>query len=88
MTKRKPTLIQKYLQRKRPQQDKYRPTTYLPMMVKILKPHIKEEIYNSFISCGLFLKNKKGAPREEKEQEISNTLINTSSKRAKRHEKM
>ena len=40
--------------------NNYRPITCLPMMWKILTAQIKEEIYNSLTSRGLFPDEKKG----------------------------
>ena len=38
----------------------YRPITCLPVIWKILTAQIREEIYKSLISCGLFLVEQKG----------------------------
>ena len=40
--------------------NNYRPIKCLPMMRKILKAKIWEEIYNSLINCGLFPEEQKG----------------------------
>ena len=53
MTKRKVTLSQKDLH-KETAPNNYRPITCLPMMLKILTAQIREEIYGSLTSYGLF----------------------------------
>ena len=59
MTKGKTTLIQKDPS-KGTAPNNYRPITYLPMMWKILTAQIREEIYYSLISRGLFPNEQKG----------------------------
>ena len=59
MTKRRAILIQKD-PRKRTTPDNYRPIMCLPMMWKILTAQLKEEIYFSLISRGLFPEEQKG----------------------------
>ena len=59
MTKGKTTLIQKELS-KGTAPNNYRPVTCLPMMWKILTAQIREEIYNSLTSHGLFPEVQKG----------------------------
>ena len=59
MTKGKTTLIQKD-PLKGTAQNKYRSITYLPMMWKILTAQIREEIYDSLTSHGLFPEEQKG----------------------------
>ena len=60
-----------------------RPITCLHTMWKIPTALIREEISDTFVSCGLFRKNRKCATREQNEQVIYCTLICTSSRRAK-----
>ena len=48
----------------------YKPIMFLPIIWKILTALIKEEIYYLRDCRGLFLKNKKHAEREQKEQLI------------------
>ena len=59
MTKGKTTLIQKDPS-KGTAPNNYRPITYLPMMWKILTAQIREKIYYSLTSCGLFPDEQKG----------------------------
>ena len=59
MTKGKTTLIQKD-PNKGTAPNNYRPVTCLPMMWKILTAQIKEKIYNSLTSHGLFPEEQKG----------------------------
>ena len=59
MTKRKTTLIQKG-PNKGTAPNNYRPITWLPVMWKILTAQIREEIYYSLTSRGLFPKEQKG----------------------------
>ena len=59
MSKGKTTLIQKD-PNKGTAPTNYRPITCLPMMWKILTVQIREEIYNSLTSHGLFLVEQKG----------------------------
>ena len=59
MTKGKTTLIQKDPS-KGTAPNNYRPITCLPMMWKILTAQIREKIYNSLISRGLFPDELKG----------------------------
>ena len=59
MTKGKTTLIQKDPS-KRTAPNNYRPITCLPMAWKILTTQIREEIYYSLISRGLFSDEEKG----------------------------
>ena len=59
MTKGKTTLIQKDLS-KGTAPNNYRPITCLPMMWKILTAQIREEIYYSLTSRGLFPDEQKG----------------------------
>ena len=59
MTKGKTTLIQKEAS-KGTVPNNYRPITCLPMMWKILTAQIREEIYYSLISRGLFPNEQKG----------------------------
>ena len=58
MTKRKTTLIQKDPS-KGTATNNYRPITYVPKMRKKLTAQIKEEIYYSIISRGLFSEHQK-----------------------------
>ena len=59
MTKEKTTLIQKDPS-KGTAPNNYRPITCLPMMWKILTAQIREKIYNSLTSRGLFPGEQKG----------------------------
>ena len=59
MTKGKTTLIHKD-PNKGTAANNYRPITCLPVMWKILKAKIREEIYNSLTSRGLFPEEQKG----------------------------
>ena len=59
MTKGKTTLIQKEPS-KGPAPNTFWPITYLPMMWKILTTQIREEIYYSLTSHGLFPSEQKG----------------------------
>ena len=59
ITKGKTTLIQKD-PNKGTSPNNYRPITCLPMMWKILTAQIREEIYYSLKSCGLFPEEQKG----------------------------
>ena len=59
VTKGKTTLIQKYSS-KGTAPNNYRPITCLPIMWKILTAQIREEIYYSLTSCGLFPEEQKG----------------------------
>ena len=59
MTKRKTTLIQMDPSKRTAPQN-YRPITCLPMMWKILIAQIREEIYYSLISRGVFPNEQKG----------------------------
>ena len=59
MTKGKTTLIQNDPS-KGTAPNNYRPITYLPMMWKILTAHIREKIYYSLTSRGLFPDEQKG----------------------------
>ena len=59
MTKGKTTLIQKDPS-KGTAPNNYRPITCLPMMWKILTAQIREKIYYSLTSCGLFPDEQKG----------------------------
>ena len=59
MAKGKTTLIQKDPS-KGTAPNNYRPIICLPMMWKILTAQIREEIYYSLISCGLFPDEQKG----------------------------
>ena len=59
MTKRRTTIIQKDPS-KRTAPSNYRPITCLPMMWKILTAQIREEIYYSLTSRGLFPDEQKG----------------------------
>ena len=62
MTKGKTTLIQKDTL-KGTSSNNYRPIMCLPVIWKILTAQIKEEIYYSLISCGLFPEEGKGMLR-------------------------
>ena len=62
MTKGKTTLIQKD-QSKRTAPNNYRLITCLPIMWKILTAQIREKIYCSLISCGLFPNEQKGCQK-------------------------
>ena len=59
------TLIQKDPS-KRATPNNYRTITCLPMMWKILTAKIREDIYYSLISRGLFLKEQKGCLKESR----------------------
>ena len=59
MTKGKTTLIQKDAN-KRTAPNNHRPINYLPVMWKILTAKIREEIYYSLTSRGLFPEEQKG----------------------------
>ena len=59
MTKGKTTLIQKQPS-KGTAQNNYRPITCLPMMWKILTAQMREKIYYSLTSPGLFTDEQKG----------------------------
>ena len=48
--------------------NNYRPITWLPMMLKILMAQIREKIYYSLISRGIFPRNWKDAAREPETQ--------------------
>ena len=65
-TKGETTLIQKdHLKGSAP--NNYRPITYLRMMWKILMVQIREKIYYSLISCGIFPEEQKGCRRVTKD---------------------
>ena len=49
--------------RKETAQKNYRPITCLPMMLKIITAQIREEIYFSITSCGLFPEEQKGCQK-------------------------
>ena len=65
MTNLKTTLIQKDPS-KGTARNNYRPITCLPMMWKILTAQIREKIYNSLTSRGLFPDEQKGCRKESK----------------------
>ena len=65
MTKRRTTLIQKDSSKRTTPND-YRPITCLPMMWKILTAQIREEIYDSLTSRGLFPDEQKGCCEESR----------------------
>ena len=77
---------------KRPQKGTafhyYSPITYLPMMWKILRVQIREEIYFLLINHGPFPKEQNGCHEGTRRKDICYTLINTSSRRVKQDEKM
>ena len=73
----------RYIKRNHPQQLQIH--NVQPMMWKILTK--LAEIYYSLINRDCSPKNRKDAAREEEEQKIFDTLINTSSRIAKRDEK-
>ena len=68
--------------------NNYRLITSQPMLWKILTAQIREEIYYSLISRGLFLRSRKDVSWERKEQDINNILINTPSRTAKPGEEL
>ena len=65
MTKGKTTLIQ----------NNYRPITGLPMVWKIQKAQIGEEIYDSLTNRGLFPEEQKNAASRPEAQESNCSLI-------------
>ena len=65
MTKGKTTLIQKDPS-KGTAPNNYRPITCLPMMWKILTAQIREKIYYSLTSCGLFPGEQKGCRKRSR----------------------
>ena len=65
MTKGRTTLIQKDPW-KWTAPNNYRPITCLPMMWKIQAAQIREEIYFSLTSCGLFPDEQKGCSKESR----------------------
>ena len=67
--------------------NNYNSITYLPMMWKILTAQMREEIYYSFTSRGLFPEEQKGSSNDPEAQMTCSTLIRTSSTRARRNEK-
>ena len=66
----------------------YRAITFILMMWKPLMAQIREKIYSSLISRGQFPRNRIDAAREPEEQDSFYVLINTSTRTAKRDEKM
>ena len=60
MTKRKTTLTRKALPTQGTASNNYRLITCLLIMWKMLTTRIREEIYYSLISCGLFPEEQKG----------------------------
>ena len=72
MTKRKSTLIQKDPS-KETDPNNYRPITCLPMMWKMLTAQIREKIYYSLTSHGLFHVEQKGAAKDPEAQQSYST---------------
>ena len=66
--------------------NNYRPMTSLPMMWKMIIAHIRENIYYLLINRVLLSEDQKGCQKEQVDEEIYSTLINTFSRRAKRDE--
>ena len=88
MTKEKTTWIQKDPLNETASNN-YRFITCLLMMWKILTAQIREEIYYSLISYGLFPKQQKGCCKEIRgTRELLYIYINTSATRVKRNGKI
>ena len=82
-----PTSVQKDPQ-KGTAPNNYRLITSLPMTWKIITAQIREEIYYSLINRRLFPEEQKGCLKGQEEQKIYCALINTSSTKSERDEKM
>ena len=82
MTKGKTTLIQKGPS-KETAPNNYRPITCLPMMWKILTAQIRENIYYSLTSSGLFPDEQKGSRGTAKLLNIDHHILNESKTRRK-----
>ena len=85
ITKGKTTFIQKD-QSKRTDPHNYKPITSLPMMWKILTAQIREEIYYSLTSFGLFSEEQKDGTKDPEAQQlfyIDQYILNESKTRQK-----
>ena len=82
MTKGKTTLILKDPS-KGTAPNNYRPITCIPMMWKILTAQVREEIYYSITSSGLFPEEQKGSRGTAKLLYIDQHILNESKTRRK-----